>query len=92
MCRIGRSIDGKENVRLVPPSPPRAVVSTAILSASPVSTLKGASMYTEREDRSRISIVGSYALIGRCPNVTLAPAAWTGCKINKRGFEQYKEN
>jgi hypothetical protein len=80
------------NVRLVPPSPPRAVVSTAILSASPVSTLKEASMYTDREDRSRISIVGSYALKGRCPSDTLAPIAWIGCKINNRGFEQYKEN
>ena len=53
------TMDKEENVRLVPPSPPRAVVSTAILSASPVSTLKEASMYTDREDRSRISIVGS---------------------------------
>jgi hypothetical protein len=66
-------------------------VSTAILSASPVSTLKGASMYTDREDRSRISIVGSYALIGKCPSDTLVPT-WMGCKINKRGFEQYEEN
>jgi hypothetical protein len=49
-------------------------------------------MYTDREDRSRISIVGSYALIGKCPSVTLAPTVWTGCKINKRGFEQYKAN
>jgi len=91
MCR-NRRVDDERNVRLVPPSPPRAVVSTAILSASPVSTEKGASMYTDRGDRSRISIVGSYALIGRCPSVTLAPTVWTGCKINKRGFEQYKEN
>jgi UDP-N-acetylglucosamine enolpyruvyl transferase len=85
-------MDEEVNVRLLPPSPPRAVVSTAILSASPVSTLKEASMYTEREDRSRISIVGSYALIGRCPSITLVPTAWIGCNINKRGFEQYKEN
>jgi hypothetical protein len=85
-------MDEEINVRLLPPSPPRAVVSTAILSASPVSTLKEASMYTDREDRSRISIVGSYALIGRCPSVTSSPTAWIGCKINKRGFEQYKEN
>ncbi len=87
-----RPMDGEVNVRLAPPSLPRAVVSTAILSASPVSTLKEASIYTDREDRSRISIVGSYALIGRCPSVTLAPTAWIGCKINRRGFEQYKEN
>lgn len=76
------------NLRLVPPSPPRAVVSTAILSASPVSTVKGASMYTDREDRSLISIVGSYALIGRCPGVTLTPNVSVGCKINRRGVEQ----
>lgn len=49
-------------------------------------------MYTDREERSRISIVGSYAFIGRCPNVTSVPTAWMGCKINKRGFEQYEEN
>lgn len=47
-------------------------------------------MYTDREDRSRISIVGSYALKGRCPRDTLVP--WIGCKTNKRGFEQYEEN
>jgi hypothetical protein len=64
----------------------------AILSASPVSTVKEASMYTDREDRSRISIVGSYALIGRCPGVTLTPGVWMGCRINRRGFEQYAEN
>ena len=87
-----RQMDEEVNVRLVPPSPPRAVVSTAILSASPVSTLKEASMYTDREDRSRISIDGSYALKGRCPSDTLGPTAWIGCKINKRGFEQYMEN
>lgn len=68
-----RPMDGEVNVRLVPPSPPRAVVSTAILSASPVSTLKVASTYRDREDPSRISIIGSYALIGKCPSVTLDP-------------------
>ena len=49
-------------------------------------------MYTDRGDRSRISIVGSYALMGRCPGVTTTPTVWMGCKINRRGFEQYIEN
>lgn len=52
------------DVQLVPPPPPLAVQSTAIRSASPVSTLNAASTKTERDLRSRISIVGSYALKG----------------------------
>lgn len=51
--------EGKQNLQLVPLPPPRAVQSTAIRSASPVSTVYDASMKTERDLRSRISIEGS---------------------------------
>jgi hypothetical protein len=53
-----------KHLQLVPLPPPRAVQSTAIRSASPVSTLYAASMNTERDLRSRISTEGSYALNG----------------------------
>jgi hypothetical protein len=46
-------------LQLVPLPPPLAVQSTAIRSASPVSTVYGTSMYTERDLRSLSSIVGS---------------------------------
>lgn len=49
---------------LVPPDPPLAVQSTAILSASPVSTVKLASTKTLLDLRSRMSTVGSKALNG----------------------------
>lgn len=63
---IGRLISGYNDARskafnsqVVPPPPPLAVQSTAIRSASPVSTVYDASINTERDLRSRISIVGS---------------------------------
>ena len=78
--------------QLVPPSPPRAVQSTAIRSASPVSTVKGASMNTERDDRSRISIVGSYALRGRLALASEAPTVEDGWRSKRSGVELYGVN
>jgi hypothetical protein len=55
----GALVEGTIHPRLVLPPPPLAVQSTAIRSASPVSTLYDASMNTERVFLSLISIVGS---------------------------------
>ena len=77
-----------KHARVVPPAPPFAVQSTAILSASPVSTVKGASMKTERDFLSRISNEGSYARNGRFCEVTVEFDEATddiGCKIKSRG-------
>ena len=78
--------------QLVPPDPPRAVQSTAILSASPVSTVKLASTNTLRDFLSRMSTVGSNALKGNedcrlSDDVDDAACANTvdGCKMSKRG-------
>ena len=82
--------------QLVPLPPPRAVQSTAMRSASPVSTLYGTSMYTERDFRSRSSIVGSYALNGSVCAFTSELEAETsarlGCRMRRRGVEQYTVN
>lgn len=77
-----------KHVRLVPPAPPFAVQSTAIRSASPVSTVKGASMKTDRDLLSRISNEGSYARNGRFWEVTVEvdeAADDIGCKIKSKG-------
>ena len=77
-----------KHARLVPPAPPFAVQSTAIRSASPVSTVNGASMKTERDLLSRISNEGSYALNGRfCEAIVeFDEAADTiGCNIKSKG-------
>lgn len=77
-----------KHVRLVPPAPPFAVQSTAIRSASPVSTVKGASMKTERDFLSRISNEGSYARNGRFCEAMVEfdePADGVGCKIKSKG-------
>jgi len=77
-----------EHVQLVPPAPPFAVQSTAIRSASPVSTVKGASMKTERDLLSRISNEGSNARNGKFCEVMVEFDEATddiGCKIKSRG-------
>jgi len=77
-----------KHVRLVPPAPPFAVQSTAIRSASPVSTVKGASMKTERDLLSRISNEGSYARNGKFCEVIVEFDEATddvGCKIKSKG-------
>lgn len=77
-----------KHIRLVPPAPPFAVQSTAIRSASPVSTVKGASMKTERDLLSRISNEGSYARNGRfCEEMVEFDEATDdgGCKIKSKG-------
>lgn len=77
-----------KHARLVPPAPPFAVQSTAIRSASPVSTVKGASMKTERDFLSRISNEGSYARNGKFWEVTVEFGGATddvGCKIKSNG-------
>lgn len=84
---------GLKGIRLVPPPPPLAVQSTAIRSASPVSTVNGASIKTERDLRSRISIVGSYALKGNvCDAMLVGDATAAGCKTRSRGVELYGVN
>ena len=77
-----------KHIRLVPPAPPFAVQSTAIRSASPVSTVKDASMKTERDRLSRISNEGSYARNGRFCEVTVGldeDFDDVGCKIKSKG-------
>lgn len=77
-----------KHVRLVPPAPPFAVQSTAMRSASPVSTVKGASMKTERDLLSRISNEGSYARKGRFCEVIVEFDEATddvGCKTKSKG-------
>lgn len=78
----------------MPPSPPLAVQSTAIRSASPVSTEYVASMNTERDLRSRISIVGSYAFNGNvCPDTSDVTADIVeGCITSNSGVELYAVN
>lgn len=82
------------DLQLVPPDPPFAVQSTAMRSASPVSTLYGASMNTERDLRSRISRVGSYAFSGKDWPDESADAANTveGWSIRRSGVELYGVN
>lgn len=76
--------------QLVPPEPPFAVQSTAIRSASPVSTEYEASTKTERVLRSRISIVGSYALNGRdCASEMKTVEGWS---TRSNGVELYGVN
>lgn len=84
-----------KHVRLVPPAPPLAVQSTAIRSASPVSTVKGASIKTERDFLSRISNEGSYARNGRFCEVMVEfdeAADDIGCKIKSKGVGVYVVN
>lgn len=77
------------NSRLVPPPPPLAVQSTAIRSASPVCTLYAASMNTDLDLRSRISIVGSYALKGSVWALTVVDIGPPeGVRRRSRGVEQ----
>ena len=73
--------------QLVPPDPPLAVQSTAIRSASPVSTLYDASMKTARVLRSLISIVGSYALKGSVWALSPEMKTVDGCKMRRSGVE-----
>ena len=77
-----------KHAQLVPPAPPFAVQSTAIRSASPVSTVKSASMKTERDLLSRISNEGSYARNGRFCEVMVEFDEATddiGCNIKSKG-------
>lgn len=81
-------------LRVLPPSPPRAVQSTAMRSASPVSIIYDASTKTERDLRSLISTVGSYALKGKAGDSFVS--AVRGCNSSKIGvavkFDNWMKN
>lgn len=89
-----RALQSKENIQLVPACPPFDVQSTAIRSASPVSTVNGASMNTLLLWPPRISIVGSYALRGRGWVLLseLALNAAEGCRRRRRGVALWRRN